>query len=165
MAKQEKKIDKGREEKKMEGESLIRILSTDIPGNKSVYAGLTRARGISWSFSNAICKTLEIDKNKKISELSKKEIERISEFVKNPKLPSFILNRRKDFSSGENRHLVGTDFDLQKEFDIKRLRKIKSYRGIRHVLGLPVRGQRTKSHFRRGRAIGVKRGKIRKSGK
>ena len=41
--------------------------------------------------------------------------------------------------------------ELQKEFDIKRLKKIKSYRGLRHSTGQPVRGQRTKSHFRTNR--------------
>jgi len=146
-------------------ETLVRIMATDIPGNKSVYAGLTKIKGVSWSFSNAICKVLNIDKKTKIKELSEKEIDNISEFIKNPKIPVFILNRRKDFESGKNKHLVGADLDLQKEFDIKRLRKIKSYKGIRHILGLPVRGQRTKAHFRKGRAVGVKKGKIRKSGK
>jgi len=44
---------------------------------------------------------------------------------------------------------------LQTEFDIKRLKKIKSYRGLRHVLGQPVRGQRTRGHFRKNKAVGV----------
>jgi len=150
----EKKQEKKEQGKREEG-TLIRILSTDIPGNKSVYAGLTKIKGVSWSFSNAVCNVLRIDRNKKISDLTEKEIEKISEFIKNPKLPVFTLNRRKDFVSGENKHLIGSDLELQKEFDIKRLRKIKSYRGLRHALGLPVRGQRTKAHFRKHRAVGV----------
>jgi len=44
---------------------------------------------------------------------------------------------------------------LRREFDIKRLRKIKSYKGIRHAVGLPVRGQRTKANFRRNRKPSV----------
>ena len=55
--------------------------------------------------------------------------------------------------------------DLQNEFDIRRLKKIKSYKGIRHSLGQPVRGQRTKAHFRKGRAVGVKRVKVKSTGK
>src|SRR3989338_6522199 len=86
-------------------ETLIRILSTDIPGNASVYAGLTKIDGISWSFSNAICKSLNFSREKKIKELSEEEIKKISDFAKNPKLPEFMLNRRKDFESGENKHL------------------------------------------------------------
>jgi len=138
-------------------ESLIRILATDIPGSRNVYTGLTRIKGVSWAFSNAICNVLKLDKNKKISELDEKEIATISEFIKNPKVPEFILNRRKDFDTGENEHLIGSDLDLRREFDIKRLKKIKSYRGIRHATGQPVRGQRTKSHFRKNKAIGVQK--------
>jgi small subunit ribosomal protein S13 len=157
--------EKGKKEEKkhikpieMREESLIRILSTDIPGNKKIYAGLTRIKGISWSFSNALCNCLKIDKNKKVSELSKQEIEKISEFIKNPKLPEYILNRRRDFETGKTLHLSGNDLDMQKEFDIKRLKKIRSYRGWRHASGQPVRGQRTKSHFRKAgkkKAVGV----------
>jgi len=51
--------------------------------------------------------------------------------------------------------LLGNDLELSTEFDIKRLRKIKSYRGIRHMAGLPLRGQRTKSNFRKNRRKGA----------
>ncbi len=140
-------------------ETLIRILSTDIPGEKSIYSGLTKIKGISWTFSHAICNVLGIDKEKKIKELSQEDIKKIEEFIKNPKLPSFILNRRKDRETGEDKHFTITDLELRKEFDIKRLRKIKSYKGIRHLLGQPVRGQRTKAHFRKSKAVGVKKKK------
>ena len=66
-----------------------------------------------------------------------------------------MLNRQKDFEVGKNKHLVGSDLDLRKEFDIKRLKKIKSYRGLRHLVGLPMRGQRTRSHFRKNRSKGA----------
>ncbi|MBI2630477.1 30S ribosomal protein S13 [Candidatus Pacearchaeota archaeon] len=134
---------------------IVRILSTDIPGSKSVYAGLTRIKGVSWSFANALCISLGIPRNKKVSEISEKEVERITDFIKNPKVPEFLLNRRKDRETGESKHLTGTELELRKEFDIKRIRKIKSYKGIRHILGQPVRGQRTKSHFRKNKTIGV----------
>jgi small subunit ribosomal protein S13 len=127
---------------------LIRILSKDIPGDKSLYIGLQRINGVSWAFSNAVCKKLNISKEKKIQDLSEDEIKKISDFIKNPVLPAYMINRRKDYDSGEHKHLYGTDLDLQNEFDIKRLKKIKAYKGIRHMSGQPVRGQRTKSHFR-----------------
>ena len=91
---------------------------------------------------------MNLNKNKKIEELSEDEIKKIQDFIKNPQLPIFMINRRKDYDSGENKHLHGADLDLQVEFDIKRLKKIKAYKGIRHSTGQPVRGQRTKSHFR-----------------
>jgi small subunit ribosomal protein S13 len=135
-------------------ERIVRILSKDIEGKMRVYAGLTKIKGVSWSFSNAVCKKLKIDKTKTIGSLSDEEIQKISDFIKNPKLPAYILNRRRDFETGEERHLTGTDLELRKDFDIKKLKKIKSYRGIRHTAGLPVRGQRTKAHFRKNRKKG-----------
>ncbi len=136
-------------------ESLIRILSTDIPGNKKIYAGLTRIKGVSWGVSHAVCVVLKLDKKRMIASLSKEEIEKISVFIKNPAIPRFLLNRRFDIDTGESRHLIGSDLDLKKEFDIKRLKKIRSYRGLRHAIGAPVRGQRTRSHFRKNKVVGV----------
>ena len=156
----EKKQVKPEQRKPVERqETLIRILGTDIPGNKNVYVGLTRVKGISFAFSKAICHILNIEQSKKIQDLNEQEIKKITEFAKNPKVPAFLVNRRFDFDEGINRHLITTELDLRKEFDIKRLKKIGCYKGVRHTRGLPVRGQRTKSHFRtraKHKAIGVK---------
>ncbi len=135
-------------------ERLVRILSKDIEGKMKVYPGLTKIKGVSWTFSNAVCKTLKIDKNKTIGSLTEEEIQAISNFIKNPKLPIHIMNRRRDIETGDEKHLTGTDLDLRKDFDIKKLKKIKSYRGLRHTSGLPSRGQRTKAHFRSNRKKG-----------
>ena len=89
--------------------------------------------------------------------MSKDEIVKIEEFLKAGKFPKFLLNRRNDFTTGKDSHLFGNDLELSEELDIKRLKKIKSYRGIRHATGQPVRGQRTKSHFRKNKAIGVQK--------
>ncbi len=147
---------------KAEGVSLVRIMVTDIPGNKSVYAGLTRVKGISWSMSNAICKKLGIDKNRKIASLSHDEIKKLEKFAEAPELPEFLVNRRFDRDSGKNIHLFGSDLDLSREFDVKRLKQIRSYRGLRHASGQPVRGQRTKSHFRKNRVVGVMKKRVKK---
>ena len=66
---------------------IIRILSTDIEGKMKIFPGLTKIKGISWSFSNAICKILKIDKNRKIGSLNDEEIKKILEFIKNPSVP------------------------------------------------------------------------------
>ena len=149
----EQKIDKKVEER------IVRILSTDIEGGIKIFPGLTKIKGISWAVSNAICKNLDMDKNRKIGSLTEADIKKISEFMKNPKMSQFLFNRKFDFETGERKHLIGTDLELKKEFDIKRLKKIKSYRGFRHTLGLPSRGQRTKGNFRRNRAksVGIKK--------
>jgi small subunit ribosomal protein S13 len=139
---------------------IIRILQTDVPGNKGVYAGLTRIKGVSWAISNALCIKLNLDKNRKIETLSKEEIQKIEGGLKeiDKKIPKFLLNRRKDFITGKNVHVLGQNLDLTEELDIKRLKKIKSWKGMRHSLGQPTRGQSTKSHFRvnRKRGVGVK---------
>ena len=134
---------------------IVRILSKDIEGKMKGYPGLAKIKGISWSLSNAICKLIGLDKNKKIGALTDNEMSKLTEFIKNPKLPQFLHNRKKDYETGEDKHLTGTDLELRTEFDIKRLKKIKSYRGFRHAAGLPSRGQRTKSNFRRNKSKGV----------
>ena len=141
---------------------VVRILSRDVDGSMNLYSGLAKIKGVSWSLSNATCKILKIDKRKKIGSLTESEIKKISEFLKNPSIPVFLKNRRSDFETGEDKHLVGTDLELRKEFDIKKLKKIKSYRGYRHASNLPLRGQRTKSNFRKNRSKGAG---IKKKGK
>ncbi len=136
-------------------ERIVRILSKDIEGKMTIYSGLTKIKGISWAISNAICKKLGIDKRKQIGALDEAEVKRISDFMKNPDFPVGLLNRRNDHETGEDKHLVGSDLELKKEFDIKRLKKIKSYRGLRHLTGQPVRGQKTRSHFRTNRRKGA----------
>ncbi len=146
----EKEIKKRHEEN--EEVKLIRILGKDLRGDKKIFSGLINIRGISWAFANALCKKLKLDKNKKVQDLDEKDMKKLEEFVKSPEVPGFLKNRQKDFESGEDQHISGADLKLRKDFDLKRLRKIKSYKGVRHAAGLPVRGQRTKSNFRRNRA-------------
>lgn len=154
--KEEKRKERRVEGKKEETEKIVRIMQTDIPGEKQLYVGFTKIKGISWSFSSALCNKLGLDKKRKISSLNGEEIKKIEEFIKNPELPGFLLNRRKDLDTGRDLHLSTTDLELRKDFDIKRLKKIRSYRGLRHALGQPTRGQRTKSHFRKkGKSVGV----------
>lgn len=154
---EEKKFKKTHED---DDYQVKRIVGKDIKGNKKVLVGLTKIKGVNWSYSNAICKILNIDPNKRINDLTAEEVEKIDNFMKNPEMPSYLMNRQKDFSTGEDYHYYGADLNLRNEFDIKRLKKIKSYKGIRHTAKLPVRGQRTKSNFRpnKGKSgVGVKK--------
>jgi small subunit ribosomal protein S13 len=137
-----------------EEERIIRILSKDVPGNSKIYPGLARIKGVAWAFSNAICKVLKFNKNKQIKDLTEDEIKNIEDFIKNPKVPKYLMNRESDPETGEDKHLNGNDLELRNEFDVKRLRKVKSYRGFRHGAKLPLRGQRTKSNFRKNRSKG-----------
>lgn len=155
------KQEKAKHHQEMEStEVLVRISGYDIPGSKQLYPGLTRIKGVSWIISNATCLKLGFPRTKRILELSKEDIKQIEQFIKNPTIQDFQKNRRKDIDSGETSHVIGTDLDMKRDFDIRRMKKIRSYKGIRHTAGQPVRGQRTRSHFRnRGKAVGVKRKK------
>lgn len=129
-------------------EVLVRILGYDVPGSRNVYSGLTRIKGISWAISNAICLKLNFPRSKKISELTKEDIKQIEAFLTNFPLSDYLKNRRFDLETGETKHIFGSNLEIAREFDIKRMKKMKSFKGVRHGLRLPVRGQRTKSHFR-----------------
>lgn len=162
--KQEQKLKREQKPEKISkdferAKSLVRVLSTDIPGEKNLLYGLTRIKGISYSFANAICQSLGFDKKRKVVSLSEDEIKKIEAFIQNPNIPSFLMSRRRDIETGKDTHPVTTMLNLQHEFDIRRLKSIRSYRGWRHALGLPVRGQRTRSHFRTGKSLGVQKSK------
>jgi hypothetical protein len=78
--------------------------------------------------------------------------------MKNPLkygIPRYMLNRRIDPVTGEDMHLISSQLRFIVKSDIDAMRKMRSYKGIRHELGLPVRGQRTRTSFRGGRAVGV----------
>ena len=153
--------EKFAKKEEIEPESLIRIAGYDIPESKNIYVGLTKIKGISWSAANAICYLLNIEKTRKIRELDKEEIKKIEQFLDNPNIPAFLKNRRFDPETGKTEHYIGSDLEMKKEFDIKGMMKIKSYKGIRHAHKQPVRGQRTKSHFRQKRlAVGIKKKKV-----
>jgi len=72
-------VMKAKTQKKLEEGTLIRILATDIPGGMPIYSGLSRIKGVSWSFSNAICRVLGMDKEKKVENLIEEEIKNLKE--------------------------------------------------------------------------------------
>jgi small subunit ribosomal protein S13 len=137
-------------------EVLVRIAGYDIPGSKKLLPGLTRIKGVKWVISNATCKILKLSPTKKVAELTKDEISKIEAFLKNPTIQDYLKNRQNDIETGKTNHFIGSDLDMKKDFDIRRLKKIRSYKGVRHTAHLPVRGQRTRAHFRKkGQAVSV----------
>ena len=93
----------------------------------------------------------------KIGDLKDSQIEKIQEAIDNigKNAPNWMLNHRKDLETGKDIHLIGSDIDMRLRDEINILKKIRSYRGIRHERGLRVRGQRTRANNRRGLALGV----------
>ncbi|MEK6812786.1 MAG: 30S ribosomal protein S13 [Nanoarchaeota archaeon] len=144
---------------------LIRILNADIKGENTLSMGLTRIKGVSHMLSAAVCSILKLDRNRKAGSLTDEEIKQIESCILHPNFPAWLMNRRHDSESNQNKHLTSADLKFQVENDIKMMKKMKSYRGMRHAAGLPVRGQGTKAHFRHGKTVGVtKKAKLGKKG-
>ena len=145
-----------------ETKEVVRIARTGIDGTKPVSKAITALKGVGPMYANAVAEGLGYEE-KKIGDLDEESIDDIEEAIKNPDqldVPDWLGNRRKDRETGENTHLIESDLELKKEFDIRRLKEIGSYKGWRHEIGLPVRGQKTKSSFRSGSKIGVSRARI-----
>jgi len=137
-----------------ETKEIVRIARTGIDGTKPVEEAIKGLTGVGELYGNAIAHDLGL-KGQKIGDLTDEKIDEIEEEIKNPGVPKWLLNRRKDRETGEDGHLIESDLELKQEFDVRRLKEIDSYRGWRHKLGLPVRGQKTKSSFRTGSKVGV----------
>ena len=149
-------------ERKKEQANLIRVMGTDIDAEANLIYGLAQIKGISYMFANAMINVLKLDKNLKIQDLDQKQLETIEQFLTNPEkqgIPSWLLNQRNDYESGKDMHLVSKDIEFNMLQLTRRLGKIKSYRGLRLRLRLPVRGQRTKSNFRRNKTLAAMKSK------
>jgi small subunit ribosomal protein S13 len=164
---EEKKVEKPKkiEKPKVEAKAIVRVAGTDLDGEKPLIHALRGIKGISYAMSKAVCKVSGFEPNVKLGALTETDIEKLEKIIKSPVefgIPAYLVNRRKDIETGQNIHLTGSDLDVARKFDIQRYIDIKSYRGWRHMLGQPVRGQRTRSSFReRGRVVGVMRKEIR----
>jgi small subunit ribosomal protein S13 len=139
---------------------ILRITDTDVDGTLKVPFAVSRIKGISLSLANAILKKAEVDPNTRVGFLTDANIEKIEEIIEDPSkygVPNWLLNRRKDSETGKDKHLLGADLVLRTKMDIDEMKEIKSWRGYRHAYGLKVRGQRTKTTGRSGKALGVKK--------
>ena len=123
--------------------------------------GLTQIRGVGYMFANTIVNVLKINPNQRIGYLSSEQVKSIESVIKNPSasnFPSWFLNRRKDVETGEDKHLITSDIAFTVRNDVEREKTSGSWRGIRHMFGLKVRGQRTRCTGRKGGAVGVAKG-------
>jgi len=145
----------------VEYQYLVRIVGNDIPGERKMVVGLTQIRGVGYMFANTILNLLKINPNQRIGYLSSEQVKSIESVIKNPSasnFPSWFLNRRKDVETGEDKHLITSDIAFTVRNDIEREKTSGSWRGIRHMFGLKVRGQRTRCTGRKGGAVGVAKG-------
>jgi len=113
---------------------MVRLLGVVLPEEKRIEYSLTLIYGIGFSLARKILNQANIDLNKKTKELSEDELRRLSEII-------------------EKNYLVEGELREKVMADIQTLKTIGTYRGLRHLKNLPVRGQRTRSNAR------TKRGK------
>jgi small subunit ribosomal protein S13 len=148
----EKKPDRGPDFK-----YIVRLANTDVDGEKNIVYGLKSIKGISVQMATLIADKTGIKRTMKMGDLSDKQVEKIQEIIDDisKSAPSWMLNHRKDYDTGDDIHLIGSDIDMRLRDEINILKKIRSYRGIRHERGLRVRGQRTRANNRSGLSLGV----------
>jgi small subunit ribosomal protein S13 len=148
---------------KQEFKAILRLADKEVKGEVPLSHAITKASGASFMFANAIIQVLKLEKKRQVGTLPAAEIVKIEEAMKNPQkygIPSWLFNRRKEVDTGKDRHIISSDLELTRRFDIRRLRRIKCYIGMRHARGdkklkVRVRGQRTRGTARRGKSVGV----------
>lgn len=139
---------------------IVRFIGTDLEGSKKAAYGISKIRGVGPNFAHAVVKAAGINPEARIGTLSDAEMNRIEDAIRDPAkhgIPPRMFNRRKDLETGRDIHLVGPDLVLSQKGDIDFMKDIRTWKGIRHSLGLKVRGQRTRTTGRSGKAVGVKK--------
>lgn len=157
-------------EAKAETRRIVRFLAKDIDGSLPVRRALRKIPGISFMTANAILQKTGADGYRKLGDLGDEEVKKLEAFVKelekgSAQLPKWLVNRRKDPGSGADVHAYGSGLQLKKMEDINLLKRMRAYKGIRHELGQPVRGQRTRSSFRTQKTVGVAKKKVQQAAK
>lgn len=156
------------EEKTEENENLkgiVRLAGRDLKGSRRIQAAISGLKGIGSSMAKAIVYAAGIDGTQQVGSLRDEQVESLESVFDDPVghgIPKYMLNRRKDYDTGEDLHLLGGDIEMAEREDISREKDIQSRTGIRHQRGLPVRGQRTRSTGRKGMTVGVEREKLKK---
>lgn len=141
---------------------IVRVAGRDIDGQENLLQGLTRITGVGLRLSKAIVTHLGLNPTDRLGFLDDETIAKIESLLGDPVaagFPDWYVNRPRDRLTGKMVHLTGSDLDFAHKSDIERLKRIRAWRGIRHALGLKVRGQHTRTTGRRGATVGVSRKK------
>ena len=109
---------------------ILRIAGSDVAGTlKTIYA-LTEVKGINHAMSNAILNKAGVNPDLRVGFLSEAEVERIEDVIKDPSkhsLPNWLFNRRKDFDTGKDIHLMSAELVLRTKTDIDQAKNIRSW--------------------------------------
>ena len=109
---------------------MARIVGVDIPRNKKIVFSLCYIHGIGMSTALKICEIAKVDKEKRVQDLTEKQISSIREIISS--LEVNVEGELRSFNA----------------MNIKRLKDVGAYKGLRHRRGLPANGQRTKTNAR-----------------
>jgi small subunit ribosomal protein S13 len=142
---------------------ILRIAGKDIDGSKKLIVALSEIKGVGYNFAQVLIQSLNINPSMRVGFLTENEIRDIEQVISNPAragVPQWYLNRRKNMDDGSNRHMITSDLDFAASNDIEREKLVMSWRGYRHMFGLRVRGQCTRTTGRKGGAVGVKKVKM-----
>jgi small subunit ribosomal protein S13 len=139
---------------------ILRIAGKDIEGGKKLIVALSKIKGVGYNFAQVLIQSLNINPNMRVGFLTENDIREIEQAISNPAragIPQWYLNRKKNIDDGSNNHVITSDLDFAASNDIEREKLVMSWRGYRHMFGLRVRGQCTRTTGRRGGAVGVKK--------
>lgn len=142
---------------------IVRVAGKDLDGTKPVEYAVQGLKGVGPRIAEVLVskfiKEIKTTRQKKLGELSAEEVSRLEELILNPEkhgVPIWAMNRRKDIETGKDKHLIMNDLAFSLKKDFERMGEMKSYKGLRHISGLTVRGQKTKSRHRgKGGTVGV----------
>jgi len=146
---------------------IVRIANTDLDGNDQVEVGLAGVKGIGIRTAALVAEKAGVPRYMKVGNLSDEQVNALAGAVDQLAeiAPTWMLNRQKEIESGEDLHVIGSELEGKRRDDLNRLKKIQSYRGIRHGSGQKVRGQRSRSNGRTGLTMGVIKKKEQQGGK
>jgi small subunit ribosomal protein S13 len=142
---------------------ILRIAGKDVEGSKKLLVAISEIKGVGYNFAQVLTQSLNVNPNIRVGFLTEKEIREIEEAIANPTkfgVPEWYLNRKKDMDSGTTHHMITSDLDFAIGNDVDREKTVMSWRGYRHMFGLRVRGQCTRTTGRKGGAVGVKKTKV-----
>jgi small subunit ribosomal protein S13 len=139
---------------------IVRIMGTDVQGTQKTSYAVAHIKGLSTSLSNAILKIAGVNPDLRVGLMTESDVSKIEDVIRDPSkngIPAWMFNRRKDSDTGKDIHVLGADLAFKIKTDIDGAKEIRSWRGYRHAYSLKVRGQRTKTTGRAGKALGVKK--------
>jgi small subunit ribosomal protein S13 len=139
---------------------ILRIAGKDIDGSKKLIVALSEIKGLGYNFAQVLTQSLKINPGMRVGFLTENEVREIEQAIFNPAsagIPQWYLNRKKGMDDGSNHHIISSDLDFAASNDIEREKLVMSWRGYRHMFGLRVRGQCTRTTGRKGGAVGVKK--------